>query len=298
MLFARRNESQLSAAKVPPLEVEDEVQHRLEGVFASVAERYASDIADVQEHQGGCLHRLPGSSLFAAAEEETPSVEQAQQEMTFLKVTSAFVAATRCRVLDVDHAKEPLAHFGRFGPAYDAVCKMLVDVLRDDGMFNGEATTVQHVCGTALQSVRGGYLCRLTLVFRPLSRDGRRGAYGQHRAQQAHLDGFHSVRHSILYHQADSPIRRRRSAHVCYRLCYEEARQHRQSRKVGQDETGEREKSGQARSDADVLQTTGQSACPCDSTRRRTLAEASRGQDRGDWRKTRHEQDLGRLQAV
>jgi cohesin complex subunit SA-1/2 len=85
--------------------------------------------------------------------------------MAFLKVASAFVAAVRCRVLDVDHAKEPLAHFGRFGPAYDAVCKMLVDVLRDDGMFNGEATTVQHVCGTALQSVSAYGSGSLTVVI-------------------------------------------------------------------------------------------------------------------------------------
>ena len=52
MLFAKKNESQLSAAKVTPLEVEDEAQHRLEGVFASVAERYASDLADEREGQG------------------------------------------------------------------------------------------------------------------------------------------------------------------------------------------------------------------------------------------------------
>ena len=103
-------------------------------------------------------------------------------------------------MLDVDHAKEPLAHFGRFGPAYDAVCKMLVDVLRDEGMFNGEATTVQHVCGTALQSVSLGDLRLLTSVLRLLSRDGRRGAHRKSWAEQTDLDCVHLVRQSVFSH--------------------------------------------------------------------------------------------------
>ena len=65
-----------------------------------------------------------------------------------------FVGAIRCGVLEVDHAKEPLAHYGRFGATYDAIVKKLVDVLRDEGIYNKEADTVQHVAGFALQVVR------------------------------------------------------------------------------------------------------------------------------------------------
>lgn len=56
-------------------------------------------------------------------------------------------------MLEVEHAKEPLAHYGRFGSTYDAIVKKLVDVLRDEGIYNREADTVQHVAGSALQAV-------------------------------------------------------------------------------------------------------------------------------------------------
>ena len=73
--------------------------------------------------------------------------------MVFLQLTSIFVGAIRCGVLDVDHAKEPLAHYGRIGPIFDAVARKLVDVLKDEGIYNQEATTVQHVASSALQTV-------------------------------------------------------------------------------------------------------------------------------------------------
>ena len=66
---------------------------------------------------------------------------------------SVFVGAIRCGVLDVDHAKEPLAHFGRFGSTYDAVVRKLVDVLRDEGIYNKESVTVQHVAMASLRAV-------------------------------------------------------------------------------------------------------------------------------------------------
>lgn len=59
MLFAKKNGVAMPGSSVPPLEIEDEVQHRLEGVFASAAERYASDLAEEQDDEGGSI--LSGS---------------------------------------------------------------------------------------------------------------------------------------------------------------------------------------------------------------------------------------------
>jgi cohesin complex subunit SA-1/2 len=78
---------------------------------------------------------------------------KAQSEFLFLQLVSVFVGAIRCGVLEVDHAREPLAHYGRFSPTYDAVVKRLVDVLRDEGIYNKEADTVQHVAGASLKTV-------------------------------------------------------------------------------------------------------------------------------------------------
>ncbi len=78
------------------------------------------------------------------------------RDLLFLQIVSVYVAAIRCGVLDVEHAKLPLSHYGRFGMGYDAVCKKLVDVLKDEGIYNRESDTVQHVVADALQDVGFG----------------------------------------------------------------------------------------------------------------------------------------------
>lgn len=81
------------------------------------------------------------------------SPEKASSEIQFLQRVAVFVGAIRCGVLDPDHAKEPLAHCGRFGATYDAVVKKLVDVLRDEGIYNRDSDTVVAISVEALQAV-------------------------------------------------------------------------------------------------------------------------------------------------
>ena len=92
-------------------------------------------------------------------------MQKGQHELRFLQIVSVFVGAVRCGILEVDHAKEPLAHFGRFGPSYDAVVKKLVDVLRDEGIYNKAADTVQHVAGSAIQMVRDRTVITNSLIW-------------------------------------------------------------------------------------------------------------------------------------
>ena len=108
-----------------------------------------------------------GYKLTQDDESQGQSLEAANQEMVFLQLTSVFVGAIRCGVLDVEHAKEPLAHYGRISATFDAVARKLVDVLRDEGIYNEEATTVQHVASSALQSVSSSN--RILLVVLTLS---------------------------------------------------------------------------------------------------------------------------------
>lgn len=81
------------------------------------------------------------------------SSEKATAEIQFLQLVAVFVGAIRCGVLDPDHCKEPLGHCGRFGATYDAVVKKLVDVLRDEGIYNRDSDTVVAISVEALQSV-------------------------------------------------------------------------------------------------------------------------------------------------
>ncbi|WWC72404.1 uncharacterized protein I206_106366 [Kwoniella pini CBS 10737] len=131
LLFAvpAKAESVSPAAKSVPLTVEDEIQHRLGGAFVAAVEKYAGEREAHLESGDG----------------------EAPEDITFLQLTSVLVAAIRKGVLEVEHAKEPLAHFGRLGSTYDAIVKKLVDALRDEGIYNKESETVQHVAGSALQ---------------------------------------------------------------------------------------------------------------------------------------------------
>ncbi|WVQ70491.1 hypothetical protein IAR50_000010 [Cryptococcus sp. DSM 104548] len=129
-----------AAAGVAALKMEDEVQHRLGGAFQSSIEKHA---AIVETRHAGRDDE----------EDEEPVLtpQEVQEDFVFFQLVSVFVGAVRCGILDVDHAKEPLAHYGRFGTTYDAIVKRLVDVLRDEGIYNKEADTVQHVAGDALE---------------------------------------------------------------------------------------------------------------------------------------------------
>lgn len=136
--------------------MEDETQHRLGGSFQAAVDRYASDLEEAQATQGDDGQAGKSSSTtkgiqltHLVADRQLP----AEQTFEFHQLVSVFVAAVRTGVLDVEHAKEPLSHYGRFGSTYDAIAKKLVDVLRDEGIYNKEADTVQHVAGSALQEV-------------------------------------------------------------------------------------------------------------------------------------------------
>ncbi|BEI80426.1 hypothetical protein CcaverHIS002_0109550 [Cutaneotrichosporon cavernicola] len=122
-----------TAAKACPLEMTSDRQHKLGGAFQAAVERYASDLEEDED-------------------EDDLSFTAAQRDIFFLELVAAFVSALCIGVIDVEQAKEPLTHYGRFGATYDQLVKRLVDVLRDEGIYNGEATTVQHVVSEALQN--------------------------------------------------------------------------------------------------------------------------------------------------
>jgi cohesin complex subunit SA-1/2 len=89
----------------------------------------------------------------APADKPDFSSEKATSEIQFLQLVAVYVGAIRCGVLDFDHSKEALGHCGRFGATYDAVVKKLVDVLRDEGIYNRDSDGVVAVSVEALQSV-------------------------------------------------------------------------------------------------------------------------------------------------
>lgn len=160
ILFSPKSPNLLPAAQACPLVIESETQHRLGGAFQAVVERYASDKEtaddDEEDHDPNTEQGKLCSQISIRAEanfrsEMTP--ETAGAEILFLQLVAVFVGAIRCGVLDSDHAKEPLAHCGRFGATYDAIARKLVIVLRDEGIYNMDPETIVAVSTEALQNV-------------------------------------------------------------------------------------------------------------------------------------------------
>lgn len=76
-----------------------------------------------------------------------------EAEYAMLQDVAIFISAIRVGVIEAQHSSLPLTHYGRFGSAYDACVKTLIDVLRDEGIYNKDGEMTQKVVGQALQDV-------------------------------------------------------------------------------------------------------------------------------------------------
>ena len=66
--------------------------------------------------------------------------------------------ALRAEVIDVRHSSVLLAHYGRLGSSFDLSAKIIVDILREEGMYNDNGIFVVSVIEKALKDVRLFYL--------------------------------------------------------------------------------------------------------------------------------------------
>ena len=59
---------------------------------------------------------------------------------------ATFLRALRAGIVHTRHGAILLAHYGRLGPAFDLTAKLMVDVLREEGMYkdNGKTTKMDH----------------------------------------------------------------------------------------------------------------------------------------------------------
>jgi cohesin complex subunit SA-1/2 len=78
---------------------------------------------------------------------------QLEQEYAFIDVISTFLRAIRAGAIQIQHGAVLLAHYGRLGPTFDACSKVIVDVLREEGMMNNRGEVVSLVVTHALQEV-------------------------------------------------------------------------------------------------------------------------------------------------
>jgi cohesin complex subunit SA-1/2 len=67
---------------------------------------------------------------------------------------STFLRAIRAGAVHVRHSAVLLAHYGRLGPAFDLCTKVIIDALREEGMYRENGDLVVDVVTQALKEVR------------------------------------------------------------------------------------------------------------------------------------------------
>ncbi|SCV69509.1 BQ2448_2529 [Microbotryum intermedium] len=70
----------------------------------------------------------------------------------FERAVLPFVRAMHSGVIDLRHAAVILPHFERFGPVYDSWCRLLVQDLRDEGIYAKSGELVVNVVTASLQT--------------------------------------------------------------------------------------------------------------------------------------------------
>ncbi|KAH7929010.1 hypothetical protein BV22DRAFT_1003690 [Leucogyrophana mollusca] len=152
------------------LELDDEVQYRCAGFIQAAIEQYADLLDDggssknnsddgensdsSEDDEGGGAEKANGKSKNAKrslSREYIPSRSLLEQEYIFMGIISTFLRAIRAGAMHVKHSAVLLAHYGRLGPSFDLCTKVIIEVLREEGMYNENGDAVVAVITQALR---------------------------------------------------------------------------------------------------------------------------------------------------
>lgn len=76
-----------------------------------------------------------------------------EKEYVFIGVVTTFLRAIRAGVIHFRHSATILAHFGRLGPTFDLCSKVIIEILREEGMYKDNGDAVVAIICQALQEV-------------------------------------------------------------------------------------------------------------------------------------------------
>jgi hypothetical protein len=77
-----------------------------------------------------------------------------EREYVLNALLATFIRAIRVGVINTTHSAIVLAHYDHLGSGFDTNIKVVIDFLRDLGMFRGQGHIVAEVVTRALQEVR------------------------------------------------------------------------------------------------------------------------------------------------
>ncbi|KAI0031520.1 hypothetical protein K488DRAFT_51948 [Vararia minispora EC-137] len=159
------------------LTLDDEVQDRCAAFVQSEIERYADELEELAGVGAEDEDEAPSGSQ--SSDEETQTIRkrrrpktngttktngtvqlstgsnttrsQLEREYVFMGVISTFLRAIRVHAVHLKHSATILVHHGRLGPAYDICSKVVMDILRDDGIYGNGGALVVTVITQALR---------------------------------------------------------------------------------------------------------------------------------------------------
>ena len=68
-------------------------------------------------------------------------------------VVTTFLRAIRAGAVHFQHSATLLSHFGRLGPSFDLCAKVIVEILREEGLYKNNGDAVIAVVNQALRDV-------------------------------------------------------------------------------------------------------------------------------------------------
>ncbi|KAI0052365.1 hypothetical protein FA95DRAFT_1675331 [Auriscalpium vulgare] len=147
------------------LTLDDEVQYRCAGFVQAEIDRYADEFggspAESQASDGDAggsdaetpkkrpARRRKATDGASSAHRTTRA--QLEREYVFMGVISTFLRAIRAGAISLQHSAVLLMHHGRLGPAFDLCSKVIVEVLKEEGMYKGHGDLVSTVVSQALR---------------------------------------------------------------------------------------------------------------------------------------------------
>ncbi|KAG1740516.1 uncharacterized protein EDB91DRAFT_353827 [Suillus paluster] len=151
-----------------PLELDVEVQYRCAGFIQAAIEQYAEVLEEGQalgereeaseSGESSGEENVPAKGKKGKTKAKSPVVKEQpltrtrlEQEYVFMGTISTFLRAIRAGAVHVRHSAVLLAHFGRLGPAFDLCTKVIIDSLREEGMYRENGDLVVDVVTQALK---------------------------------------------------------------------------------------------------------------------------------------------------
>ncbi|GHJ88769.1 hypothetical protein NliqN6_5171 [Naganishia liquefaciens] len=131
--------------------MDDALQYRCAGTIQAAIEKYSDNVIDKPPVRGS-----DASSVLSDSDNEpkrAKKVTPASIAYTaeFQTLIWSYISAMRAGVLESLHAGILLKEYGRLDKAFDAGLQVVIEILQDEGIYNGDGETVVKVIGKALE---------------------------------------------------------------------------------------------------------------------------------------------------